>query len=65
MSSGVREVRAEREGSVRRSRLITSMHFCRGIDGKRAVASKEVRISLARSRISFANLINSCEFLQA
>ena len=42
-----------------------AMHFFRGIDGKRASASNETRISSSSSLMSFIFWINSEEFLQA
>ena len=64
ISSGVRRVRVESAGSVRRSCLINWMHFWIGIEGKRAVASQEARISSAWILTFFANLMKSWEFLQ-
>ena len=64
MSVTVRGVRVDRVESFWRRVSVTSIHLLRGIDGKRAAASNETRISSGFMRFSLICLINSKEFLQ-
>ena len=64
MSFEVRAVRLERVASFWRSVEVTSMHLLNGIEGNRASASNDTKISSGSSFLSFIFFINSNEFLQ-
>ena len=64
-SSAVRGVRDRRDRSFLRSVSMTLMHFWRGIEGNRASASNDTRISSSSILIFLIFLTNSAEFLQA
>ena len=62
-SVGVRGVREERVVSSMWRRRMTSIHFFKGIEGKRASASNDTRISSGSSFTSLIFFMNSKEFL--